>query len=953
MNMIAERVDQSEENFRALAENSRDMIIRFDKNRRFVYANPAIESILCISPLAVLGKRTEEIGLPDDLVCLWDDAIDIVFESNTIHTIEFQMLSGAWIDWLLVPEHDPDGSISAVITTGRDITRYKVAEERLQANELRLKQTEEIALIGNVEIDVSSDLFTCSEGFCCICGLKPQNYQVSMEKFLGFIAPQDHDQFAKYLKDILINDQESTLQIALISAIQGLRQVAIKARILLRQESKAVKIILAIQDITELKRIENNQKLSDIRTRSLLYLNQMNDASLKQILDFALDTALNVTQSPIGYIYFYDEKKELFTLYAWSSNVMKECTIQAPQTTYELSKTGLWGEAVRQRRPIITNDYDAANPFIKGIPKGHVQLKRHMNLPIIDGLEIVAVIGVANKPTDYDENDINHCVILMDGVWKLKKRHEMEEQIRELNVHLENRVKKRTEELEKTLENLKKSEEKFRSLIININDGFFITDTFGTLTFANSALSQIHGYHTPDELVGRNFIELVKPDFQAGLKEMFTRSVRQRKNMESLEIPIIDAAGREKVVEMKASPIIIDNNLCGTQGVIRDVTENKKYESKIRQHSEFLSSILESLQYPFYVIDIKDDAIKIANSTALKRINDKTISCKALAGHRTRPCESENHPCPMDMVLKTKKPATAEHVQVIDGRDHFLEIHAYPVFDKLGNISEIIEYSLDITHRKEAEQKLNKALVELERSNKELEQFAYVASHDLQEPLRVIASYLQLLEKRYTAVLDEKGIDFISRAVNGSKRLQAIIRELLAYARISTTAKPSLVVDSQRLLERALEDLKITIANTAATIRSASLPKIRADENQVVMLFTNLIGNAIKYRKKDVPADIHISVKSDDTWWVFAVQDNGIGIEQCYYERIFQLFQRLHTRQQYEGLGIGLANCKKIIERHGGRIWVESHPGVGSTFFFTLPKAEPDDSFSESGKSSC
>jgi len=246
----------------------------------------------------------------------------------------------------------------------------------------------------------------------------------------------------------------------------------------------------------------------------------------------------------------------------------------------------------------------------------------------------------------------------------------------------------------------------------------------------------------------------------------------------------------------------------------------------------------------------------------------------------------------------------------------------------------------EIAQRRAAEQAVARHAQELARSNQELEQFAYVASHDLQEPLRMVASYTQLLARRYRDRLDSDAHDFIRYAADGATRMQSLINDLLAYSRVGTRGEPLRSADSEAVCEEAIRNLRAAIEESGAEVARDPLPRVLADAAQLRQLFQNLISNALKFRSPEPPR-VHVSADRNGNEWRFSVRDNGIGIDPEHAQRIFVLFQRLHNRAEYPGTGIGLAICKKIVERHGGRIWVESEPGSGATFCFTLPDSRP------------
>ncbi|HTU50055.1 MAG TPA: ATP-binding protein [Acidobacteriaceae bacterium] len=264
----------------------------------------------------------------------------------------------------------------------------------------------------------------------------------------------------------------------------------------------------------------------------------------------------------------------------------------------------------------------------------------------------------------------------------------------------------------------------------------------------------------------------------------------------------------------------------------------------------------------------------------------------------------------------------------------------YVLKDSLSRLPEVIRRALreknERTLRRQAEQKLAHKVDELARSNADLEQFAYVASHDLQEPLRMVAAYTQLLSERYSGKLDENADKFIGYAREGALRMQVLIQDLLAFSRVGRADLAYAIVDCNAVMREVLQTLDSAIQESGAVVTYAGLPSVWADHTQLTQVFQNLVGNAIKFRGSE-PSQISVQAEQSDGKWMFSVRDNGIGIAPEYAENIFVVFQRLHARSEYPGNGIGLSICKKVIERTGGKIWVESEAGVGSTFKFTIP----------------
>lgn len=272
-----------------------------------------------------------------------------------------------------------------------------------------------------------------------------------------------------------------------------------------------------------------------------------------------------------------------------------------------------------------------------------------------------------------------------------------------------------------------------------------------------------------------------------------------------------------------------------------------------------------------------------------------------------------------------------------DGSTFAAEMRTFLIIDKERHPLGMWSIVRDVTQRKNIEKERERAIIALKQSNEDLKQFAYVASHDLQEPLRMVASYTQLLAERYDQQLDEKGQKFIRYAVDGASRMQALIRDLLAFSRVETHTGSFEAVDSHSALGTAIANLKKTIDESGALVTNEDLPKVLADQLQLTQVFQNLVANSIKFQKPSTTPRIHICAQRQNMHWRFSVEDNGIGIEPKYEAKVFEVFQRLHTRLEFPGTGIGLALCKRIINRHHGRIWFESSPGRGTTFYFTLP----------------
>ena len=488
------------------------------------------------------------------------------------------------------------------------------------------------------------------------------------------------------------------------------------------------------------------------------------------------------------------------------------------------------------------------------------------------------------------------------------------------------------------------SEAKYRGLLEAAPDAMVVVDQRGKIVLLNLQAEKTFGY-SRNELVGQQVKNIIPEGFAERLIADGTRTAAEalaQRIGAGIELNGRRKDGSEFPIEIMLSP------LEGAEGIlvtaaIRDISVRKAAEEHLAQMEARYRGLLEAAPDAMVVVNAGGEIV-LLNVQAEKQFG---YSRHELVGQRVKNIIPEGF---AERIIadgtRTAAEALAQQIgmgiELIgrrkDGGEFPIELMLSPLQSVEGVL--VTAAIRDISVRKKSEEHLVKAVAELKRSNDELQQFAYVASHDLQEPLRMVASYTQLIAKRYKGRLDSDADEFIAFAVDGCNRMQGLIQDLLAYSRAGTNGKALCEASAENALQVALTNLRITIEQSGAVISHDPLPVIRMDETQLTQVFQNLIGNAIKYRSTQAPR-VHVSAANNvSNEWIFSVRDNGLGIAPKYFDRIFVLFQRLHGRNEFEGTGIGLAICKKVLERLGGRIWVESLPEKGSTFYFALPERD-------------
>jgi two-component system sensor kinase FixL len=677
------------------------------------------------------------------------------------------------------------------------------------------------------------------------------------------------------------------------------------------------------QDITG--RIQSDKL---IRIQRDLGLALISIRSLEETLDLCLESAIQVANLDSGGIYLFDEDGGMNLV--CSSGLPEEFVRVSkyfdPETpNVELIKTG---------KPIYSQHQDLEID-IDG-PRKQEGLKGIGIIPIAYKDEIIACLNVAshtiNEVPEYTRDSLE---IIANQIGNAIARSRTESELDTHRENLEAIVAERSKDLYE-------SEARLRAFVNAVPDLIFILDENGLYVDVFTAEENLL-FNESSALKGKYLKEVLPPEPAAEFLSVIKQTIKTNQNQKyDYSLMVQDGL---KWFEGQTAPISLPEPNEGEAKMIvwvsRDITERKKAEEIIQNNEAKFRGIVENSPLGIIAVDTKSAIIEVNNAFCkLLGYTEEELLGKTVQ-ELTHPEDLLNAGKVIKEKINKKEEAYSHEIRLIKKNNQviWVNLSSTVIFDNNGSPLMGLSVVEDITKKISVMKALEKTTEELARSNEELEQFAYVASHDLQEPLRKISTFSARLQERYHSKLDGQGMDYLDRMKNASVRGQRLINDLLDLSRVTTQGKPFAAVNLNNILADVLVNLEVTLQEVEGIVETEPLPTIQGDPTQMNQLFQNLISNSLKFRKKDISPKIHISVNDSKNGLIeIALKDNGIGFEMEYLDRIFQPFQRLHGINEYEGSGIGLSLCRKIVERHGGSLNANSKPGQGAIFIISLPK---------------
>lgn len=753
--------------------------------------------------------------------------------------------------------------------------------DNIRSTDQKLNEAQRIAHIGNWERDLKTDKVNLSDEMFRILGLDPLTFDHNLKTILQLVHPEDVQRFKSIQQKYIDTRTPVDFEWRIVKNGEVLKILAVQSKVIVDNEGRVIKTFGIAQDITERKKSE--EKLAEERELFRLVIENIPDQ-----------------------IYLKDTNSRFIL-----------CNMPVAINAGRTSQEDMAGKTDFDFLPEETAKQRFAEEqviFQSGIPLiNHEEYMQDKNTGKLIWSLVTKIPLKNNTGNVIGLIGINH-----DITGRKIAQERLELVNRELNI-----------------------------LFNSIDEIFFSVDMSSLKVIQISATCEkVYGYKQSEFMANyRLWFDIIHPD-DKHIVENEDEILRRGEQINN-EYRIVRKDRDIRWVETKIIPTLDkEGNLVRVDGVTRDITQRKKAEVELNKSEERYRQIVETAQEGIWMIDEYNE-ITFVNKKMCEIIE---YSSEEIMGKQIHLFVGEEGNNNIATQVEKRKQGISETYDVKfitkSGKPVWTSVSANPVFDDAGTYKGSLAMITDITKRKRDEEllqssQLNLALnnQQLERKNKELEQFAYVASHDLQEPLRTTISFVEIFKQQYLGKLDAKADKYLNYIVEASNRMKVLIKDLLDFSRIGHN-KDLELVDCSLLLENVIADIDKAIEDSRAEIRAERLPVLNGYATELKQLFQNLIINSIKFRKKDVPLKIHIAARRKTDYWQFAFTDNGIGIDEEHSERIFIIFQRLHTRTEYQGSGIGLAHCKKIVELHHGKIWVESTPNEGSTFYFTIHSKE-------------
>lgn len=798
-----------------------------------------------------------------------------------------------------------NGEVDAIVVSGKNGDKIFSLNSSETPYRVIIEEMDE----GALTVSADGIILYCNQRFSSII-------DVSLERIIGsemshYLAEEDRDELRTLLNEGLRRSARKILRFPLKDNVLFLQLSVVPL-----PESMEGEICIVVSDVTELTNYQNYLKeMVSERTEELYQTNQKLKAELENLR--RTEEERKIAEKNLIESEKKSRERELLFRSAFDEGSVPMTITSTDGKFLKVNHsfcflTGYSAEELMQMSFIQITHPDDVETSIRGreeLNRGdrtsYRQEKRYIRK---DGRSVW--VSISTAPVLNEEGNSDYFV-----------------------THVQDINKRKNAELR-----LRESKERFKQLANSIPQLAWIARSDGYIFWFNQRWYEYTG-KTPEEMVGWGWRSVHDPDILPEVMRQYKESINTGIPFEMV-FPLRGADGEFREFLTKSIPIRDKKGYVEQWfGTNTDISDLKKVENELKLSKEKLNIALENGQTGTWQWDVLTNKIELDDRT-LKMFGIAQSEFKgrfdAVVNHIHEEDLLHLKKAFQHALIEENEIETIFRIRPANGSSNHISLKAHITREKSGNPVSISGVLFDVTSMKEgAEQALIRLNEELLRSNTDLQQFAYVASHDLQEPLRMISSFTQLLQQRYGDKLDEDAKEYIRFAVEGSKRMYDLINGLLTYSRVHTKGREFSMVDMNNVISKVKDNLSLVIEEKKALITSTMLPIVLADENQMIQLVQNLIENSLKFRQG--PPEITISSEATDGFHVFSFHDNGIGIHEQYYERIFRIFQRLHRSDEYEGTGIGLAICKRIIERHGGRIWVNAEPGKGSDFRFSVP----------------